>query len=69
MDIKREKKQTFIVEIIDHQKSTWQGQIHWVQGNRKISFRSVLEMLHLIDSVIGEGEDGKWGTEAGTKEE
>ena len=69
MDIKREKKQTFIVEIIDHQKSTWQGQIHWVQGNRKISFRSVLEMLHLIDSVVGGDADGEWGTEAGTKEE
>ena len=51
------KKQTFIVEVIDHQRGTWQGQILWVQGNKKISFRSVMEMLHLMDSVIIDGED------------
>ena len=45
------------MEIIDHQKYTWQGQIHWIQGGRKMSFRSVMEMLHLMDSVI-ESEDG-----------
>ena len=52
-------KQTFVVEVIDHQKSTWQGQIFWVQGNRKISFRSVMEMLHLMNSVIADGENGR----------
>lgn len=55
----QKKKQTFIVEVIDHQKSTWQGQVHWVQGNKKMSFRSVMELLHLMDSAIdpeGSGE-------------
>ena len=51
------KKQTFIVEIIDHQKYTWQGQVHWIQGNKKMSFRSVMEMLHLMDSVIADNEE------------
>ena len=54
---KKRKKQTFVVEIIDYQKSTWQGQIHWLQEDKKISFRSLLEMLHLMDSVLL-GEDG-----------
>lgn len=57
MNIRKKKKQTFIVEVIDHQKSTWQGQIYWVQGNKKILFRSVMEMLHLMDSVITDEED------------
>lgn len=64
--VKKRKKQTFIVEIIGYQKSTWQGQIHWIQEDKKISFRSVLEMLHLMDSVLLEEnddscqEDGGW---------
>ncbi len=61
-------KQTFIVEVIDHQKSTWQGQIYWLQGNKKISFRSVMEMLHLMDSVVSdEGDD--WRQENDNMEE
>ena len=52
MNREKMKKPTFIVEVIDHQRSTWQGQISWIQGNKKIPFRSVLEMLHLMDSVI-----------------
>ena len=56
MDIRKNEKQTFIVEIINHQKCTWQGQIHWVQGNRKVLFRSVMEMLQLMDSVIEDGD-------------
>ena len=52
MSTGRGKKQTFVVEIIEQQKDTWQGQIHWIQGNKKESFRSVLEMLHLMESAI-----------------
>ena len=59
MSQKKKGKQTFIVEIIDHQKSTWQGQVHWIQGNKKMSFRSVMELLNLIDSVITSEDDGE----------
>ncbi len=52
MNIEKMEKQTFVVEVVDHQRSTWQGHISWVQGNKKISFRSVMEMLYLMDSVI-----------------
>ena len=52
-------KQTFIVEVIDHQKSTWQGQVYWIQGDKKISFRSVMELLHLMDSAISDEGDGR----------
>ena len=60
MDIeKKRKKQTFIVEIIDRQKYTWQGQIHWIEKNEKVSFRSVMEMLRLMDSAFEEDEAGE----------
>ncbi len=57
--MQKQERQTFIVDIIAHQKCTWQGQIHWIQGDKKISFRSVMEMLHLMDSVITD-EDEQW---------
>lgn len=60
MDNMKEEKNIFIVEIIAHQKNTWQGQIHWVQGNKKIPFRSVMEMLRLMNLVIlDESEKGE----------
>ena len=48
------KKQTFILEINDNQNQSWQGQIEWVQGQKRQSFRSVIELLNLMDSVINE---------------
>ena len=62
-------KQTFIVEVIASQKCTWQGQIHWIQGDKKMSFRSVMEMLHLMDSVVaGEDNGEEQGAEAAKAE-
>lgn len=61
------KKQAFILEIMDNQKNTWQGQIRWIQGGKECPFRSVLELLHLIDSAINDHEDrtesSMWVTE------
>lgn len=47
-----EKKKTFIVDILDCQNETWQGSLSWVQGNQKKNFRSALELIKLMDSVI-----------------
>ena len=60
MNTRKKKKQTFIVEIIDYQKYTWQGQIPWIQEDKKVSFRSVMEMLHLMDSALGEENNDNW---------
>ncbi len=50
------KKDTFILEIYDTQNQSWQGKVEWIQGQKKESFRSVMELLRLIDSVVGEEE-------------
>lgn len=52
----RMKKQTFILEINDTKNQSWQGQVEWVQGQKKEAFRSVMELLHLVDSVVNEEE-------------
>ena len=41
------KKQTFVVEIQDTQSQSWQGSVEWVQGQKKQSFRSVMELLEI----------------------
>jgi hypothetical protein len=46
------KKQIFILEVNSTQNQSWQGQIEWIQGKKKQSFRSVMELLRLIDSVV-----------------
>ncbi len=51
------KKQVFILEVMNNQKGTWQGQLRWIDGKKDRSFRSALELLHLVDSVINEEED------------
>jgi len=43
--------QTYVVEIKCRQNHTWQGTIQWVEGKQTISFRSVLELLKLLDSA------------------
>ena len=54
----KKKKHTFVVEIVDRQKYTWQGQIRWVQEDKKTFFRSAMELLRLMDSALNEETDG-----------
>lgn len=46
------EKQTFILEVISTENQSWQGRVNWVNGDEKQPFRSVLELLRLIDSVV-----------------
>jgi len=48
-------KATFEISVKFQQNSTWQGQILWAEKNMKQSFRSVLEMLRLMDEALAEG--------------
>lgn len=44
------RKATFRVKVMFRQNASWQGTLTWVEKNREENFRSVLEMLMLIDS-------------------
>lgn len=48
---------TFLVRVKYRQNATWQGEVVWVEKNRKQYFRSALELLKLIDGALGETPD------------
>lgn len=48
----RGKKATFGVKIMFRQNASWQGTLCWIEKNREENFRSVLELMMLIDSAF-----------------
>ena len=53
------KEATFRVRIMFRQNASWQGMVYWVEKNREENFRSVLELLMLIDSSFAEAQAAK----------
>lgn len=43
---------TFIIRVQQRQNSTWQGRITWVEEDKTTHFRSMLEMIKLIESGL-----------------
>ena len=50
---------TFRVRIMFRQNASWQGMVYWAEKNREENFRSVLELLMLIDSSFAESQAAK----------
>lgn len=46
------KSSTFIVKVMSTENASWQGTIQWVDGKKDVPFRSTLELIKLIDSVV-----------------
>ena len=44
---------TFSVRILFRQNASWQGSVTWVEGNQEVYFRSVLELMVLLDNALG----------------
>lgn len=42
---------TFSIRVLFRQNASWQGFVTWLENGEEISFRSVLELLMLINSV------------------
>ncbi len=57
---------TFIVRVQHRQNSSWQGRITWMEEDKTIQFRSVWEMVKLIENAMDtvstseEGEEPRW---------
>ena len=51
------KKCSFEISVKFRQNATWQGTILWIEKNLKQNFRSVLEMLKLMDEALSDGID------------
>ena len=48
---------TFIIRLLFRQHTSWQGSITWLEGGREQTFRSVLELILLIDSALSGCEE------------
>ena len=49
-------KETFIVKIEHCQNETWQGRVTWAEENRKVSFRSALELMNLMTEAMAHAQ-------------
>ncbi|MDR0862857.1 MAG: hypothetical protein LBN30_08825 [Oscillospiraceae bacterium] len=49
---------SFKINIMFRQNASWQGNIVWLDSAMESKFRSVLELLFLIDSVLENRKDG-----------
>ena len=50
---KRGEKATFVVRVMFRQHTSWQGSVTWLEGHNEETFRSVLELILLMDSALG----------------
>ncbi|GHU36982.1 hypothetical protein FACS1894105_08260 [Clostridia bacterium] len=54
-----EESVNFLVKIDYRRNATWQGQITWLESNKKENFRSCLELVRLIDQAVNVSADAK----------
>jgi hypothetical protein len=52
IDKKEGKQGTFSLRILFRQNASWQGSVTWHEGGQEESFRSVFELLLLINSAL-----------------
>lgn len=52
---------SFIIRVQHRQNSSWQGRVTWMEKNQTMNFRSVLELIKLIESAIDSVSDQEEG--------
>lgn len=45
------------MHVISQENATWQGQVTWLDEKETKSFRSLLELVKLMDEVIESGRE------------
>ena len=53
-NLKRGDKATFCLNVRFRRNSSWQGTLNWLENGSKQNFRSVLELIVLMDSALRE---------------
>ena len=43
---------TFIVRVQHRQNSSWQGRLTWIEEDKTVYFRSIWEMIKLVESAL-----------------
>ncbi len=55
-ELRQGKVATFSLRILFRQNASWQGSVYWHEGRQEERFRSVLELLLLMDSALSSKE-------------
>jgi len=50
-------RQTFIVEVMGNQNSTWQGYVIRAEDKSRQPFRSALELIRLMDDALDDSDN------------
>ena len=50
----RGSQETFIVRVQHRENNSWQGRITWVDKNKTLTFRSIWEMVHMMENALYE---------------
>lgn len=51
---KDRKNSVFRIQVLFREHYSWQGRLIWQNENREAIFRSVVELLQLMDEILGE---------------
>jgi hypothetical protein len=46
------KKAEFFVRVLFRRNASWQGEVQWLEGEKTKSFRSVLELISLMQEAM-----------------
>lgn len=58
LQLRRGADATFEIQVLFRQHTSWQGVITWLEARMEQSFRSVLELILLMDSALRRTERG-----------
>lgn len=54
---------TFVVKIQYCRDATWQGTVQWLEAKQEQKFRSLLELIMLMEESTRQSRSGQQGTE------
>ena len=60
---------TFVIRVQHRQHSSWQGRVTYLEEDKSVYFRSVLELIKIIDGVLDKAEQTDKAEEDGASAE
>lgn len=49
---------TFVIKVQHRQHSSWQGRVTYLEEDKSVCFRSLLELIKIIDAILDGREEG-----------
>ena len=55
-ETRKGKQATFAIKVLFRQNASWQGSVTWVESGQEQPFRSVLELIFLMNSALTQAD-------------